>query len=96
MQNIHDVICRPVISEKSTALAEVGGRYVFEVSPKANKQEIQDAVQRLFNVKVKEVHTMVMHGKFKTAGRMRVKRSNWKKAIVTLVEGQKIEVFQAK
>jgi large subunit ribosomal protein L23 len=92
MRTLYDVIKRPIISEKSTALAEVGNRYAFEVSTQANKEEIKDAVQRLFNVKVREVRTMVMHGKVKRTG----KRPNWKKALVTLAEGQKIDFFQAK
>ncbi len=96
MRSVYEVIRRPIISEKSTALAEVGNRYVFEVSTQANKQEISDAVQRLFNVKVTQVRTMVMHGKTKRVGRFETKRSNWKKAIVTLGEGQKIDFFQTK
>ncbi|MGZ3697120.1 MAG: 50S ribosomal protein L23 [Bdellovibrionota bacterium] len=96
MQTVYEVIKRPIISEKSTALAEVAGRYAFEVAVQANKTEIKDAVQRLFNVKVRSVHTMVMHGKVKRVGRFETKRSNWKKALVTLAEGQKIEFFQAK
>jgi large subunit ribosomal protein L23 len=93
MKSVYDVVKRPIISEKSTALAEVGNRYAFEVAPSANKQEIRDAVQRLFNVKVREVRTMVMHGKVKRVGRFETKRSNWKKAIVTVGEGQKIDFF---
>jgi large subunit ribosomal protein L23 len=96
MRTVYEVIRRPIISEKSTALAEVAGRYAFEVSVKANKHEIKDAVQQVFNVKVKNVHTMVMHGKVKRMGRFEVKRTNWKKAIVTLAEGQKIDFFQVK
>jgi large subunit ribosomal protein L23 len=96
MRSVYDVIKRPIISEKSTALAEVGNRYAFEVASIANKQEIREAVQRLFNVKVRKVHTMVMHGKVKRVGRFEVKRSNWKKALVTLAEGQKIDFFQTK
>lgn len=96
MRTVYEVIKRPIISEKSTALAEVGARYVFEVAPSANKQEIRDAVQRLFNVKVRRVHTMMMHGKVKRVGRFETKRPNWKKALVTLDEGQKIDFFQTK
>jgi large subunit ribosomal protein L23 len=96
MRNVYDVIRRPIISEKSTALAEVGNRYAFEVATQSNKQEIRDAVQRLFNVKVLKVRTMVMHGKVKRVGRFEVKRSNWKKALVTLAQGQKIDFFQTK
>jgi large subunit ribosomal protein L23 len=74
MKSVYDVVKRPIISEKSTALAEVGNRYVFEVAPMSNKQEIRDAVQRLFSVKVTKVHTMVMHGKMKRVGRFETKR----------------------
>lgn len=96
MRSVYEVIKRPIISEKSTALAEVAGKYAFEVATQANKQEIRDAVQRLFNVKVREVRTMVVHGKVKRTGRFEGKRPNWKKALVTLAEGQKIEFFQNK
>ena len=96
MRSVYDVIKRPIISEKSTALAEVGGRYAFEVAPQANKTEIKDAVQRLFNVRVRQVRTMVMHGKVKRTARALTKQTNWKKAIVTLGEGQKIDFFQTK
>jgi large subunit ribosomal protein L23 len=94
MRNVYEVIKRPIISEKSTALAEVGGRYAFEVAVGANKHEIRDAVQQLFNVKVRQVRTMTVHGKVKRTARGVGKRANWKKAIVTLGEGQKIDFFQ--
>ena len=93
---IFNVIKRPVISEKSTALAEVANRYVFEVDAAASKPEIKNAVEQLFKVKVKAVNTTVVHGKNKRAGRFEFKRSNWKKAIITLAPGQKIELFQVK
>jgi large subunit ribosomal protein L23 len=93
---IFNVIKRPVISEKSTALAEVANRYVFEVDSTATKPEIKTAVEQLFKVKVKAVNTLVMHGKNKRSGRFEFKRSNWKKAIITLAPGQKIELFQVK
>jgi large subunit ribosomal protein L23 len=96
MRTVYEVIKRPIISEKSTALAEVAGKYVFEVAPQANKHEIRDAVQRLFNVQVESVRTVVVHGKLKRVGRFETKRSNWKKAVVSLAEGQKIEFFQTK
>jgi len=96
MRTVYEVIKRPIISEKSTALAEVAGKYAFEVAVAANKQEIKDAVQKLFNVKVREVRTMVVHGKVKRTARAMIKRSNWKKALVTLAQGQKIDFFQTK
>lgn len=95
MRTIYEVIKRPVISEKSTAQMEVANRYAFEVAVQASKPEIKDAVQKLFNVKVKDVRTMTMHGKTKRVGRFEVKRTNWKKALVTLAEGQRIDFFQA-
>ena len=94
MKNAYEVIKRPVISEKSTALSEVGGRYVFEVAPQANKDQIRDAVEKLFKVDVTAVRTMMVHGKMKRRTKSMVKKTNWKKAIVTLREGQKIELFQ--
>jgi len=96
MQSVYDVIRRPVISEKSTALAEVGGRYVFEVAVHSRKEEIKDAVQNLFNVKVRSVNTMIVHGKSKKTKTNAYKRPNWKKAVVTLAEGEKIDFFQTK
>lgn len=93
MNKLYTIIKRPIISEKSTALAELAGKYAFEVNPNANKHEIRDAVQQLFKVNVREVRTMIMHGKIKRLARSTVKRSNWKKAIVTLAEGQKIDFF---
>lgn len=95
MENVYDVIKKPLITEKSSALAEVAGQYAFEVALDANKFQIRDAVQRIFNVKVDNVRTSVVHGKFKRFGRTIAKRPNWKKAIVTVAEGQKIEFFQA-
>jgi large subunit ribosomal protein L23 len=93
MNKLYQIIKRPIISEKSTALAEIAGKFAFEVDSKANKHEIRDAVQQLFKVNVREVRTMIMHGKVKRLARSTVKRSNWKKAIVTLAEGQKIDFF---
>ncbi len=94
MKSFYEVIKRPVISEKSTVLAEMAQTYVFEVATQSNKQEVKQAVEKLFKVKVEDVRTMIVHGKFKRAGRFIKKKSNWKKALVTLKEGQKIEFFQ--
>ncbi|MBC7386663.1 MAG: 50S ribosomal protein L23 [Cryobacterium sp.] len=94
MRNIYEVIKRPIISEKTTAMSELAGKYVFEVDAKSNKHEIRDAVQQLFKVNVREVRTMIMHGKVKRLAKSTVKRTNWKKAIVSLAEGQKIDFFQ--
>jgi large subunit ribosomal protein L23 len=94
MQTFFEVIKRPIISEKSTVQNEMFRTYAFEVAPSSNKQEIREAVEKLFKVKVDTVRTMVVHGKHKRTGRFVSKRTNWKKALVTLKEGQKIEFFQ--
>ena len=94
MNKVYQIIKRPIISEKSTALTELASKVVFEVDSKSNKHEIRDAVQSLYKVNVREVRTMMVHGKVKRMARGTVKRANWKKAIVTLKEGQKIDFFQ--
>ncbi|GIW19376.1 MAG: 50S ribosomal protein L23 [Tepidiforma sp.] len=87
------VLIRPIITEKSTILASQD-KYVFEVDPRANKTQIKEAVQLAFNVRVAEVNTMTMKGKPRRFGRRIVNRPNWKKAVVTLVPGDKIELFE--
>ena len=88
------VIRRPIIlTEKATALREKHNQVVFEVARSANKVEIRDAVQRLFNVHVLDVNTMVVRGKERRMGRGHAKTQNWKKAIVTLKEGDSIDFF---
>ncbi len=94
MSNFYEIIKRPLISEKSTMQGEALNAYVFEVATKANKQDIKSAVEKLFKVKVDAVRTMIVHGKVKRTARSLFKRSNWKKAVVTLKEGHKIEFFQ--
>ena len=87
------VLLRPIITEKTTVLTGAD-KYVFEVDLRANKNEIKEAVQVAFNVRVVEVNTMVMKGKPKRFGRKVTNRPDWKKAIVTLVQGDKIELFE--
>lgn len=87
------ILKRPVISEKSFALAE-NGKYVFVVSKEANKIEIKKAVEKLFKVTVVDVRTVVMKGKVKRVGRKFGKRADFKKAYITLKEGNKIEDFK--
>ena len=90
---LHDVLIRPVITEKSTMLMEEG-KYTFRVPLTANKVQIRQAVEKIFNVKVEKVATIRVLGKTKRMGRTQGKRSDYKKAIVTLVEGSKtIEFF---
>jgi large subunit ribosomal protein L23 len=87
------VLLRPIITEKSTVLTG-SDKYVFEVDIRANKNQIKEAVQIAFNVRVVEVNTMVMKGKPKRFGRKVTNRPDWKKAIVTLIPGDKIELFE--
>ncbi len=90
---LYEVLRRPVITEKSTALRE-GNRYVFEVAHRANKNQIKEAVQRAFKVEVVEVNVMRVPGKMHRVGRRQVPSPSWKKAIVTLKRGHKIEFFE--
>ena len=87
------VLIRPIITEKSTVLTGAD-KYVFEVDLRANKNQIREAVQVAFNVRVFEVNTMVMKGKPKRFGHKVTNRPDWKKAIVTLAPGDKIELFE--
>ena len=88
------VIRRPIIlTEKATLLREKNNQVIFEVARDANKVQIRDAVQRLFKVAVTDVNTMLMRGKDRRMGRGRGKMQNWKKAIVTLKEGDAIDFF---
>jgi large subunit ribosomal protein L23 len=89
----HSIIRRPSVTEKNTDLRASQNKYVFEVAPTATKQQIRQAVEKLFNVKVISVNTMVVKGKKKRTGRFAGYRSDWKKAIVRLAEGQKIDKF---
>lgn len=103
----HHIIKRPLLTEKGTRLKEHGGapvgtfseeelkpQVLFEVALEANKIEIKNAIEALFSVKVVDVHTQIMRGKEKRVGRFMGQRSNWKKAIVTLAAGNKIEFFE--
>ena len=103
----HQIIKRPLLTEKGTRLKETGGapagtfteetlkpQVLFEVAADANKIEIKNAIETLFSVKVVDVHTQVMRGKEKRIGRFAGMRPNWKKAIVTLAAGNKIEFFE--
>ncbi|MGB9732117.1 MULTISPECIES: 50S ribosomal protein L23 [Calditerrivibrio] len=88
---IYDVIKRPLITEKAVDLKEKLNQVVFEVDPRANKIQIKEAVEKLFNVKVKDVRTMGVKGKVKRFGMVVGRRDDWKKAIVVLEEDQKLE-----
>jgi large subunit ribosomal protein L23 len=94
MKEAQKIIRRPMITEKSTRQKEESRQYVFEVDRDANKIEIQSAVERLFKVKVLQVRTSNVLGKVKRLGRRYGKRADWKKAIVTLKEGDRIDFFE--
>lgn len=95
MRNPEDVIIAPIITEKSYRLANEKNKYTFRVHPDANKIEIKNAVEKLFNVKVTNVNTINVKPKRKRLGKFEGKTHSWKKAIVTLKEGDRIEFFTA-
>ena len=94
MEDAHKVIRRPLITEKSTLHKEMHNQLAFEVDRRANKIEIKKAVEKIFKVRVKDVRTMNYLGKQKRLGRTMGRRPHWKKAIVTLQPGEKIEFFE--
>jgi large subunit ribosomal protein L23 len=94
MKEAQKIIRKPLITEKSTRQKDANHQYAFEVHRDANKIEIQSAVERLFKVKVTQVRTCNVLGKIKRLGRKSGKRPDWKKAIVTLQEGDRIDFFE--
>lgn len=88
-----DILIRPIVTEKSTALMEQG-KYTFRVPLAATKIQIRQAVEQIFKVKVQAVNTMRYEGKLKRMGRTQGRRSDWKKAVVTLRPGEAIELFE--
>ena len=93
MKNPRQIIDRALLSEKSVSQHEKANQYVFKVAIDANKIEIKQAVEDIFNVSVKKVTTAVRRGKMKRFGRYYGKRANWKRAVVTLEQGESIEDF---
>ena len=110
MRSPEQIIKRPLLTEKGTRLKDTGGRgqgeiaeldpatlksqLLFEVASDANKVEIRHAVEKLWNVNVLKVRTSIVRGKEKRLGRFTGRRSNWKKAVVTIAAGQNIEFFE--
>lgn len=94
MANLTDIIRKPLITEKSSAATDAFNRFGFVVDLKANKNQIKNAVEKLYDVKVLNVKTNVTPGKIKRAGNKVKKTSKIKKAYVQLAEGQKIEFFK--
>lgn len=87
-----DVIIRPLLTERSTILKEKFNQYLFEAAKSAGKTDIKRAIEELFKVQVLKVRTMTMPGKFRRQGKSGGYRSDWKKALVTLQQGQKIDI----
>jgi large subunit ribosomal protein L23 len=94
MKEAHQIIKKPLITEKSTRQKEEGNQIAFVVDPKAGKIQIRQAVEKLFKVKVLSVRTMNVVGKKKRLGKFLGRKSDWKKAIVKLREGDRIEFFE--
>jgi large subunit ribosomal protein L23 len=94
MPTVHQTIVRPIVTEKSSAAYQERGEYTFEVHPEATKTTIRLAVEQLFGVKVTGVWTSNQRGKAKRMGKTAGRRNHWKKAIVTLREGDTIEIFE--
>lgn len=92
--NPYDVIKRPVITEKTNIQKELSNQVTFEVDRRANRVEIKKAIESIFNVNVTGVQTMQIKGKYKMRGRILGKRRDWKKAIVTLRPGERIDFFE--
>lgn len=92
--NIYDVIKKPLVTEKTTIEKDARNIIAFQVHPDANKIEIKAAVEKLFKVDVEDVNTVNVAGKVKRVGRHIGKRSNWKKAYVTLKEGSSVDFFE--
>lgn len=91
--NIHDVLVRPLVTEKGMTIKEEHRTLCFQVAADANKIQVKQAVEKLFAVKVAEVRTANFEGKLRRRGRFTGYRSDWKKAYVKLVEGQKVPEF---
>ena len=94
MPTLHEMIVRPLITEKSSAAYQDRGEYTFEVHPKASKPQIRGAIEQLFGVRVVGVWTSNHRGKMKRLGKTAGRRPNWKKAVVKLAEGDSIPIFE--
>ena len=90
----YDIIKKPLITEKTSTQKEISNQITFEVDRRANRVEIKKAVEKIFSVNVLGVRTMQVKGKKKRRGKVIGKRRDWKKAIVTLIPGDRIEFFE--
>ncbi|HZX95972.1 MAG TPA: 50S ribosomal protein L23 [Myxococcales bacterium] len=94
--NRFEIIKRPLDTEKLDRMRDRENKFAFEIDIKANKTEVKQAIEQLFKVKVVSVKTAIVRGKFRRIGRSEGQRPNWKKAIVTLKEGDAISLFEGK
>jgi large subunit ribosomal protein L23 len=94
LKDPHDIVLKPLLTEKMEYLKDDSGKYAFIVNKNVNKIEIRDAIESIYNVTVKKVAVMNIHGKKRRIGWVQGRRSSWKKAIVTLKEGDSIEYFE--
>ncbi|MCA1958798.1 MAG: 50S ribosomal protein L23 [Nitrospira sp.] len=92
---IHEVLVQPLLTEKITALREQTNTVGFVVHPDANRVQIKQAVETLLKVKVEKVNVLTVQGKVKRLGRFSGRRSDWKKAFVTLKKGEKLELYES-
>ncbi|OGR20919.1 MAG: 50S ribosomal protein L23 [Desulfobacula sp. RIFOXYA12_FULL_46_16] len=90
----YDIVRGPVVTEKTTLQKDTSNQVILRVDKNANRVEIKDAVEKNFNTKVKQVRTIQVKGKVKQRGKIIGKRKDWKKAIITLMPGQKIDFFE--
>jgi large subunit ribosomal protein L23 len=95
MAELHDILLRPIVTERSSHLQATQSTYVFEVGERANKLEIKGAVEAVFGVRVTAVRTIRVRGKAKRFGQHIGQRSNWKKAYVRLAEGDSLNFYEA-
>jgi len=94
MPDLHQLIVGPVVTEKSSAAYQARKEYAFRVHPEATKPQIRAAIEKLFDVSVTDVRTLVVRAKRRTYGRHVGRRASWKKAIVRLKDGDTIQVFE--
>ena len=94
MKTAREIVLRPLITEKGSRLKTVSNQYLFQVDREANKIQIKKAVEEIWNVRVTDVRTIHMRGKKKRMGRFEGRRPDWKKAVVTLKQGETIELFE--
>ena len=92
--DLHQILLHPVLTEKSTTLREGLNKVAFAVHPSANKIDVKSAVERMLNVKVVDVNMLRVRGKIKRLGRFTGRKPDWKKAIVTLKAGEKLDIFE--